>query len=404
LVKISSTTAMKELVHTPDFSDTRLAFQAKDNTALKRTYWLFRLIDNPFLTKVGPPMLNWSLQAGLPVKGIIRSTIFDMFVGGESLAQTVSRIEALDAYKVKTVLDYSVEGEKNEAGFDNTLAELIAKLEHGGQHDAVAFAAIKLTGLASFDLMAKIQAGQPLTESDQQAYDRVQQRLETLAKAAIAHNTPIFIDAEESWIQDVIDSLAEGLMETYNREKAWIWNTVQLYRHDRLDYLQNLIKRSQERNYKLGVKLVRGAYLEKENLRAEEKGYPTPMQPNKKATDRDYNAALAHCIRNRDHVSVCAGTHNEESTRYLVELMASYEMAPNDARVWFSQLLGMSDNLSFNLAYNGYNCAKYLPYGPVKAVMPYLIRRANENTSIAGQSSREVQLLKNELKRRRREG
>lgn len=392
---------MQELVQTVSFENTERAFQARSNAKLARTYWLFRLIDNPFLTKWAPKLLNLAFSLRLPVEGIVKKTIFELFVGGESLAETAETSAYLDQYGVRTILDYSVEGEKNIEGFDRTRDEIIATLAHGAQHESVAFSACKLTGLAPFDLMARIQAGAALTDAEQQAYERVQQRLEAIAQAAVQYDTPLFLDAEESWIQDFIDSMAESLMEKYNRAKPLIWTTVQLYRHDRYDYLRGLIQRSRERGYVLGVKLVRGAYLEKENQRALDHGYPTPMQPSKRATDRDFDAALATCVRNLGHVAVCAGTHNENSSRYLMQLMQTYGIAPQHPHIWFSQLLGMSDHISFNLAHQGYNVAKYLPYGPVRAVMPYLMRRAEENTAIAGQSSREVTLLKREMRRRK---
>lgn len=384
-----------------DFSNTELAFQAKSDAKLRRTYWLFRMIDDPFLTKVGPKILNTAFLFHLPVEGLVRSTIFELFCGGESLEDTVEASRYLNKYNVKTILDYSVEGEKNEKGFDITEKEIIASLVHGGEYPEVALTACKLTGVGNFDLMAKIQAKKSLSDTEQKAFDRMYQRMENIATAAAKHNTPIFIDAEETWIQEVIDEVAEALMEKYNKTYPVVNTTVQLYRHDRLEYLRGLIQRAKEKNYQLGVKLVRGAYLEKENDRAEEKGYPTPIQPSKAATDKDFNKALELCIEHVEDISFCAGTHNEASAKYLTELMQKKGIPANHPNVWFAQLLGMSDHISFNLAHLGYNVAKYVPYGPVKAVMPYLIRRAEENTSVAGQASREVELLAKEVKRRK---
>lgn len=392
---------MNRVVPQIDFSNTRLAFQALSDQKLRRNYWLFRMIDSPFLTKVGPKLLMLGFQLGLPVTGLVRKTLFHLFAGGESLPDTVSRSEHLYSFGVHTILDYSVEGEKNKAGFDLTKREILAAIAHGGQQPSVAFCAIKLTGLAPFELMEKMQAGQLLSTDDEQALARVRGRLQEIARAARQHNLPVFIDAEESWIQDTIDQLAEELMQQYNREKPLIWTTTQHYRHDRLAYLEGLMERSKAQGYFLGVKLVRGAYLEKENDRAEELGYPTPMQPTKQATDDDYNAALRLCIDHVDHVAVCAGTHNERSSALLAELMQERGLPCDHPHVWFSQLLGMSDHISFNLGHAGYNAAKYLPYGPVRSVMPYLIRRAEENTSVAGQASREVALLQEEVRRRR---
>jgi proline dehydrogenase len=386
----------------PDFSNTERAFSARDTRELLKTYWLYQMIANPFLTRIGPPMLSWALKVGLPVKGLVKSTLFELFCGGESMEESVRTSEKLARFGVKTILDYSVEGEKNIEGFNQTAQVIVQTLEHGGKHTEVAFSACKLTGLAPFGLMERMQAGAPLSEEDLAALGRVAGRLKRIAEAAVANRTPVFLDAEESWIQDTIDGWAEGLMEQYNKEQPWVWTTLQMYRHDRLEYLRGLIRRSREKGYVLGVKLVRGAYMEKERARAREMGYRDPIQPDKAATDRDFDAAVRLCIENIDHVAVCAGTHNEDSSLRLAELMQEKGLAHNDPRIWFAQLLGMSDHISFNLAHHGYNAAKYLPFGPVQSVMPYLIRRAEENTSVAGQSGREVILLAQEKNRRKK--
>ena len=392
---------MKSSMVSVDFSNTELAFRAKSDAQLLRTYRLFRMIDSPLLTRIGPPLLATALRIGLPVTGLVRNTLFDLFCGGESLDQTAKTAEYLDRYGVKTILDYSVEGEKSREGYELTTAEIIRSLEHGAQRPAVAFSACKMTGLADPELLEKRQRGDALSAEEQVWVERVHDRIDRICQAAARAQTPIFIDAEESWMQDAIDALAEEMMETYNRERPVVYTTVQLYRHDRLQYLKALIARSAAKGYVLGVKLVRGAYLEKENDRAREKGYLTPMQPNKAATDRDYDAAMALCLDHLAHVALCAGTHNERSAFYLTEMMAERGLPANHPHVWFAQLLGMSDHISFNLGHAGYNVAKYLPYGPVKAVMPYLMRRAEENTSVAGQASRELELLGRELKRRK---
>ncbi len=392
---------MKPSTVSIDFSNTERAFQAKSDAVLRRTYRLFRMIDSPFLTKVGPPLLRFAFKIGLPIKGLVRKTLFDMFCGGESLAESVIASDYLDSFGVKTILDYSVEGENSKDGYDLTKQELLDAFHHGSKHSAVVFAACKITGLADTELLEKIQRGETLNETEQVWWERVRQRIDEVCAAAAESKTPIFIDAEESWFQNTIDQLAEEMMEKYNRETPMVYTTTQLYRHDRLAYLQELIIRAREKGYIPGIKIVRGAYLEKENDRAAEMGYPTPIQPNKAATDADYDAALAICLDHIDSVAICAGTHNEKSALTLTELMAAREIAPTHPHVWFAQLLGMSDHISFNLAPLGYNVAKYLPYGPVKAVMPYLMRRAEENTSVAGQASREVELLRKEVKRRR---
>ncbi|MEZ4686357.1 MAG: proline dehydrogenase family protein [Bacteroidia bacterium] len=372
-----------------DFSNTRLAFQAKSDRQLAKAYWLFRAIGVSWLNAIGPKLLMFALRLRLPVKGLIRNTLFELFCGGETLAETGKTSQYLFQFNVRTILDYSVEGEKNEKGFDKTRDEIIKAFQHAAAFPEVAFCAVKLTGLGNFGLMAKKQRGDSLNEKEEAAFARIRSRLDAICQAAVQAKTPVFIDAEESWIQDTIDTLAEEMMGRYNRENAWVSTTVQMYRHDRLDYLRDLIARSKVAGFQLGVKVVRGAYLEKENERAEEMGYETPMQPDKISTDRDYNEALKLCVEHVPHVHLCAGTHNEESSMLLARLMEEKGLPPSHSNILFSQLLGMSDNISFNLGHAGYNTAKYLPYGPVKAVMPYLIRRADENTSVAGQAGRE---------------
>ncbi|MEZ4775731.1 MAG: proline dehydrogenase family protein [Bacteroidia bacterium] len=384
-----------------DFNNTELAFQAKSDRRLRQDYRLMKVVDSPFITWLGPRLLNFAFAIGLPVEGVVRKTLFQLFGGGESIEGTVKRSEELAEFGVKTILDYSVEGGNTEAGFDATAEEIARTLIHGGKYPQVAFCACKLTGMARNELLEKIQLKKPLSEAEKSEFQRIQARVEKLAETASLSGTPLFIDAEETWLQDVIDQLAEAAMEKYNREKPMVYTTVQLYRHDRLAYLEKLIERSAKKGYILGVKLVRGAYLEKETNRAKEMGYLNPIQPNKEATDRDYNAAIRLCLEAVSHVAFCAGSHNEASSLLLAELMDKKGVAHTHPHVWFAQLLGMSDHISFNLAAAGYNVAKYLPYGPVKAVMPYLIRRAEENTSIQGQASREVELLAREVRRRK---
>lgn len=383
-----------------DFQNTELAFQARSDERLKRDFWLFKMIDSPSLTKVGPPMLSFALNVGLPVTGMVRKTLFALFCGGESLTETVGRSSMLDKFGVKTILDYSVEGEKTESAFDATLAEFLATLRQGARQSSIAMVACKLTALAPFNLLAKVQLGEELKEGETSAYNRVKRRVDDLARAAAENKTPIYIDAEESWIQDTIDQLTEELMAEYNKQGVIVYHTIQLYRHDRLEYLKGLIQRSKEQGYILGVKLVRGAYMEKERERAEEMDYASPIQADKAATDADYNAAVELCLQNIDTVSFCVGSHNEVSCQLLAERIDQLGLAHAHPHIWFAQLLSMSDHITFNLAAQGFNAAKYLPYGPVKAVIPYLIRRAQENTSVAGQASREMQLLNIEMERR----
>lgn len=384
-----------------DFRNTEFAFAHKSDQQLKRTYRLFRMIDSPFLTKIGPPLVTFALKLRLPIEGMIKKTIFDIFCGGTSLAGTRMRSEELFKSGVFTILDYSVEGKNTEASYDATRDEIIRTIQQGAKHKAVAFSAMKVTGIADSDLLAKCDAKEALSAAEQASLDRAKVRFDAICKVSQELGQPIFVDAEESWFQDTIDAWTEEMMAKYNKKKAVIYQTTQMYRHDRLAYLNALISRAKEQGYLLGVKVVRGAYIEKENNRALELNYPTPMQPNKAATDAAYNDAIRLCVDNIDHVAICAGTHNETSSALLANLMDEKNVPHDHPHILFAQLLGMSDHISFNLAHHGYRAAKYLPYGPVKAVLPYLFRRAAENTSIAGQSSREVELLKTEVQRRK---
>lgn len=383
------------------FDDTAVAFAGKTDAELKRTWKTFRKINSPFLSRVGPWLVKLAFALRLPVEGIVRRTLFDVFCGGTSLEDTVNRQNELNSGKVKTILDYSVEGEKSEAGFDATAAEIIRTIDHAAKHDAAVFSALKVTGIARFALLEKIQNGEPLSPEEEMEKARALARLESICARAASLKQPVFVDAEETWIQDTIDQWTEDAMQRHNQTGAIVYNTAQMYRHDRLAYLQQLISRAQKNGFIAAVKVVRGAYLEKESERARSLGKPSPIQPDKAATDRDFDAAMQLCVKERAHVALCAGTHNEHSSLLLARLMRDNGIANDDKRFWFAQLLGMSDNISFNLAHHGYNTAKYLPYGPVRAVMPYLLRRAAENTSIAGQSSRELRLLEKEMKRRK---
>ncbi len=384
-----------------NFRNTEFAFAHKSDRELKRTFRLFKMIDSPFLTKIGPPLVTFALKLRLPIIGLIKKTIFDIFCGGVSLEDTRHRSEELFKNGAYTILDYSVEGKNTEESYDATRDEIIRTIKQGAKHEAVAFSAMKVSGIADSGILTKLDAGETLSAEEQAALERGKARLEAICSVSEELGQPVFIDAEESWFQDAIDAWAEEMMAKYNRSKAVIYTTTQMYRHDRLAYLKALIARSKADGYVLGVKVVRGAYIEKENNRAAEKNYPTPMQPNKPATDAAYDAALVECIENIEHVAICAGTHNEKSSALLAQLVDEKGIPHDHPHVLFAQLLGMSDHISFNLAHHGYRAAKYLPYGPVKEVLPYLFRRADENTSIAGQSSREVELLRLEVKRRK---
>ncbi len=384
------------------FDDTLIAFSSKSDKDLKRSYALFAVMDKNLIVKLGTFFVNAALKFKLPVKNLIKSNLFNHFCGGESITDSEKTVMELAEYNIGTILDYAVEGENTEVAFDHTADEIIRTIHRAKGDSNIPFCVFKPTGMASIDLLEKVQLGESLSSSEQKEFENIRKRWDRVCGESYKNGVKIFIDSEDSFIQDPIDELSYELMEKYNKEETIVWNTYQLYRVGMLDNLEMALQRSKEKKYFFGAKLVRGAYMEKERERAAEKGYPDPIQPDKPSTDQAYDDALRFCINNKDLVSVCSGSHNENSNYLLTELMAEAKMKNNDDRVYFAQLYGMSDHISFNLAKAGYNVVKYVPYGPVESVVPYLMRRAEENTSIAGQSSREFLLIKNELKRRRK--
>jgi len=382
-----------------DFNNTEIAFKGKTDADLNRSYWLFKIIGWNWLIKIAPILLKIFMPLGFPIP-IIKATIFKQFCGGESIEGCNAMIDELGYHNIKTILDYSVEGKEKEGVFDANVKEVIATARKSKTDFNIPFSVFKPTGFARFELLQKVNAKETLTQKEEEEYNRVKARIDKICKTAYELDVPILIDAEETWIQDPIDAIALEMMEKYNKEKTIVYNTVQLYRWDRIAYLKELIVIAREKGFYVGLKLVRGAYIEKERERAEAMNYKDPMQATKEDTDRDYNLALKICIENIDMLSFSCASHNEESNIYLTELMKQYNIDKNDDRIYFAQLLGMSDHISMNMGKAGYNVAKYVPYGPVKDVTPYLIRRAEENTSIAGQTGRELALILKEKKRR----
>jgi len=383
------------------FNNTEVAFALKSDTELDRAYFLFKMISNEPLVRIGTAVTNFALNAHLPVEGLIRATVFDHFCGGINEMDCLNVVDNMFTKGVSSVLDYSVEGKEEESQFDAALEMTLKTLEFAKERQAIPFAVFKPTGLGRLDLYTKIGEKQPLSDAEQAEWNRVKERFEIICKTAHSKDVALLIDGEESWMQDAADELVEEMMRKYNREKAIVFNTLQMYRWDRLDYLKALHVRAKSDNFYIGMKLVRGAYMEKEHKRAEEKGYSTPICKSKQATDDNYNEALDYMMQHIDTMAIFVGTHNEESSYKLLEMQIAIGISKNDERIWFGQLYGMSDNISYNLAAQGYNVAKYLPFGPVRDVMPYLIRRAEENTSVAGQTSRELNLLNTERKRRK---
>jgi len=383
------------------FNNTEVAFSLKSDTELDRAYFLFKMIDNQPLVRIGTAVTNFALKAHLPVEGLIRATVFDHFCGGVNEVDCLSVVDKLFTKGVSSVLDYSVEGKEEEEQFDAALKMTLKTIEFAKERAAIPFAVFKPTGFGRLDLYEKVGAKMELTESEKSEWNRVVTRFDKVCSEAHQKNVPLLIDAEESWMQDAADDLVAEMMRKYNKEKAIVFNSLQMYRWDRLDYLKNLHQQAKTEGFYIGMKIVRGAYMEKENLRAQENGYPTPICESKDATDSNYDAAIHYMVENIDRMAIFAGTHNELSSYKLMEYMLELNIEKKDVRIWFGQLYGMSDNISYNLSENGYNNAKYLPFGPVRDVMPYLIRRAEENTSVAGQTSRELKLITAERDRRK---
>jgi proline dehydrogenase len=383
------------------FNNTEVAFSLKSDTELDRAYFLFKMIASEPLVRIGTAVTNFALKAHLPVDGLIRATVFDHFCGGINELDCLSVVDKLYTKGVSSVLDYSVEGKEEEAQFDAALEMTLKTIEFAKERQAIPFAVFKPTGLGRLDLYTKVGEKQVLSAEEQTEWNKVVARFELVCKTAHDKNVALLIDAEESWMQDAADDLVEEMMRKYNKEKVIVFNTLQMYRWDRLDYLKALHEKAKAEGFYIGMKLVRGAYMEKEHERAKEKGYPTPICASKQATDDNYDAAVDYMMKHIDSMAIFAGTHNEDSSYKLMEMLKANNISINDQRIWFGQLYGMSDNISYNLAAHGYNVAKYLPFGPVRDVMPYLIRRAEENTSVAGQTSRELNLLKTERERRK---
>ncbi len=383
------------------FDDTKVAFALKTDSQLERAYFLFRMIQNQPMVKIGSAVTNFALKVHLPIEGLVRSTVFDHFCGGVNEDDCLPIIDNMfHNGNVHSVLDYSVEGKDQEVSFDGALEKILKILNFCEEKKSIPFAVFKPTGFGRFALYEKVSAGKSLTDDEKAEWKRIVARYHKVCQVALEKDVPLLIDGEESWMQLSADVLIEELMETYNKEKAIVFNTLQMYRHDRMEYLKALHEKAKAKGFHIGMKVVRGAYMEKERARAEEKGYPSPICENKEATDKNYDTATRYMIEN-PKMALFVGTHNEDSSYLVMELAKKYNIKKNNNNLWFGQLFGMSDNISYNLANEGYNVAKYLPFGPVRDVMPYLIRRAEENTSVAGQTSRELNLLKTERKRRK---
>jgi proline dehydrogenase len=383
------------------FDNTQVAFAAKDTAELQKMAWLFRIMSNSTIVDIGSHITQLALQIGLPVQAILKTTIYEHFCGGETLEETEPLVASLAEQGVNTILDYGVEAKESQEEFDANLAEQLRAIAFADAHGTVPFVTSKITGYAPFSLLEKLSTEAPRSPAEEQELEALRRRMHRICEAAAARDVCLYVDAEESWIQPAIDDIVTKLMAAYNREKPTVFNTVQLYRHDRLAHLKAAHAQARAEGYLYGVKLVRGAYMEKERERAAERGYPSPIHATKAAVDADFDAALLYCLDHIDDIVFCAATHNEDSCQLLVRAAQDRGIPLDHPHLSFAQLYGMGDHISFNLARAGASAAKYLPYGPVRDVVPYLIRRAQENRSVAGQVGRELRLILDEQQRRK---
>lgn len=390
---------MKEM-NTLNLDNTEIAFASKSDGELKRSFHLFKLIDNPFVTQVGISLLNIALKIGFPVNWAVKPLVFNHFCGGVTEEDCIPTIQKMGKSGVSSVLDYAVEGDSDEAGYIATYKKTLETLDFIKTHREVAFGVFKPTGFGAMDIYEKVSQNKTLSSQEQEHWESIKARYYSVCQKAFDYDIPVLIDAEESWIQPAIDALVEELMEKFNKKRAIVYNTLQMYRHDRMPYFQSLLDKANEKGFYIGVKIVRGAYMEKENERAKKMGYLSPICPTKQATDDNYNEAMKFIAKHTDKIAVFAGTHNQESILLLTNLLQEKNIDKSSSMIFFGQLYGMSDNLSYNLSANNYNVAKYLPFGPVEKTIPYLVRRAQENTSVKGQSGRELTLIRSELHRR----
>jgi len=388
------------MIDTKIFNNTKDAFVLKTKKDLKRSLFIFKAMSIPYLVPIGIFFTKLSLKLKLPVEGLIRKTIFEQFCSGETLEESMPIVKQMYEKNVKSVLDYSVEGKETDEEFDKTADTKIKIIKYASDHIEIPFAVAKPTGLGRFEIWQKVSENEALNQEEAEEWDRVKKRFESVCKAAYDYDTDLLIDAEESWMQDAADDFCEEMMAKYNQKRAIIYNTLQCYRWDRLNYVKEMHERAQKGGYKLGFKIVRGAYMEKENRRASKMGYQTPICEDKEATDVNFNAVMCYCINNIEDIAVFIGTHNEVSTYMAIQLMTQKGIDLDDSRIWFGQLYGMSDHISFNIGKECSNAIKLLPFGPIRDVIPYLMRRAQENSSVQGQTSRELALLIEEKQRR----
>ncbi len=384
-----------------DFNDTEIAFRDHTNYSLRQAYLLFKVMNNRSLVNLSKHLVDFAFATRLPINGIIKGTIYRHFVGGMSIDDCAKTIDRLAKRNVQSILDYAQEGEESDEVFDATCREVIRTIDFAKNHQSVPFSVFKITGVGRLDLLAKVSARERLTDDEQAEYRRVEERMEAIFKRGHELGVPVMVDAEKTWIQPVLDELVMRLMALYNSEKAIVQNTYQMYRHDSLERLKQHHRMALEGGFKFGLKIVRGAYMEKERERAIEMGYPCLIQPDKASTDRDFDDVIRYMLDHVDSIDFMVATHNEKSSLLLARLIDERGLPRNHPGIYFSQLYGMSDHITYNLSEQGYNVAKYVPYGAVRTMMPYLFRRAEENSSVEGQTSRELKMIDAEIKRRK---
>lgn len=383
------------------FNNTEVAFAWRTNRELRKAHFLFKTIALPWLVNMGSVLLRIALAIRFPIAWIVKPTIFSHFVGGETLAQSLPTVDALAKFGVKSILDYSVEGKGTAKSQEDAYNEILSSIRNAAHNPNITFSVFKPTGLINVDILTKVSQDESLVPEELSQFNLFKERVHNLCSTSAKANTPILIDAEDSWYQKALDDVVRDMMAEFNIEQVFVYNTLQMYRTDRLDFLKEEYILAKDKGYKLGIKFVRGAYMEKERERAQKMGYPSPIHATKDHTDKAFNDGQDFAFNHLDTISIFCGTHNENSVNRLCELMEKGGVSKDDSRITFSQLLGMSDNISFMLGHLGYNVTKYIPYGPVREVMPYLIRRAQENTSVKGQTGRELLLIEQELNRRK---
>lgn len=392
---------MSEGLYSISFDNTEVAYRAKSDSALKKSYYLYKAMSYSTLVSLGNIVIEKLIQWNFPIHSLVKSTIFHQFCGGETLDETKRLIDDLKRSNIEVLLNYSVEGLDDAASYRATYHKTLEMIRFSRENPSIRAICIKFTGYASIDLWTKVQAKESLTPEEEQELAQAHSYIDHLCLEAVEADVQLFVDAEESWFQDAIDDLTDAMMQKYNREEAYIFNTYQLYRHDKLENLKQAAQKAKTQGYILGAKIVRGAYVEKENTYADKHRTPSPINATKELSDKEFNAALAFCIEHIEYISLCCASHNEYSNQLLVELLTNNNIPYNHKHINSSQLLGMSDNITYNLNQIGINTAKYVPFGPIREVIPYLIRRAQENTSVAGQTSRELKLIEKEMRRRK---